>query len=99
MRWTVTYLAPLALVAALLLAGAAPAEAGCFPWSQAGPIIAKNGLIPGDAIYQKVQGKTKGKILKATLCQDGGRFYYKFVVVGASGDVSNISVDAKTGQF
>jgi uncharacterized membrane protein YkoI len=86
-------------LAASLLAGAVPAAAGCFPWSQAGPIIAKNGLISGDAVYQKVQAKTKGKILKATLCQDGGRFYYKFVVVGTAGDVSHISVDAKTGQF
>lgn len=99
MRWTVTYLVALALMASVLLGAAAQAEAGCFPWSQAGPIIAKNGLISGDAIYQKVQGKTGGKILKATLCQDGARFYYKFVVVGASGDVSHISVDAKSGQF
>jgi uncharacterized membrane protein YkoI len=89
-----------ALVCAVLMGTSGQALAGCLAWSEAGPVIAKNGLVPAGAIYKKVQAKYPGgKIVKATLCQDGNRFLYRFVVVGAKGDVSNVAVDAKTGQF
>jgi hypothetical protein len=89
-----------AFASAVLMGTSGPALAACLPWSAAGPVIAKNGLVPAGAIYKKVQAKYPGgEIVKATLCQDGNRFLYRFVVVGAKGDVSNVTVDAKTGQF
>ena len=89
-----------ALTCAGLMGAPGLAHAACLPWSAAGPVIAKNGLVAAGAIYKKVQAKYPGgKIVKATLCQDGNRFLYKFVVVGAQGDVNNVTVDAKTGQF
>jgi uncharacterized membrane protein YkoI len=88
------------LAGAVLMGTSAPALADCLPWSAAGPAIAKNGLVPAGSIYKKVQAKYPGgKIVKATLCQDSDRFLYKFVVVGAQGDLSKVTVDAKTGQF
>jgi hypothetical protein len=88
-----------ALTCAALIGIPEAALAGCLAWSAAGPVIAKNGLVPAGAVYKKVQAKYPGgKIVRATLCQDGNRFLYKFVVVGAQGDVSNVVVDAKTGQ-
>ena len=89
------------IVAALagILVASAPARAdGCVPWSQAGPIIAKNGLVAAKSVYQSVQSRSGGKIVKASLCDRGGSFVYKFVVLGADGVVNNVTVDARSGR-
>jgi uncharacterized membrane protein YkoI len=85
--------------AVMLTAAAAPAQAGCVPWKSAGALIAKNSLVPGNVIYRNVQAKTGGKVISATLCQNGNRFVYKVVVLGKKGDVRNLNVDARTGRF
>jgi uncharacterized membrane protein YkoI len=80
---------------------AAPACAGdpdCIGWSAAAPIIAKNSLLPAKVIYQMVQDRMGGTIVNQSLCEEGGQFVYKLVVLGAKGDVSNVTVDALTGQ-
>jgi uncharacterized membrane protein YkoI len=87
-----------ALAGVALMATAQAALADCLPWSAAGPVIAKNGLVPADVVYQKVKARTGGKIVSASLCQDGGRFVYKLVVLGPTGEVTNVTVDARTGQ-
>jgi len=87
------------LTAAMLTAAAGPAQAGCVPWKSAGALIAQNSLIPGDVLYDMVQSGTGGTVISATLCESGGKFVYKVVVLGKTGDVSNLSVNAKTGQF
>jgi uncharacterized membrane protein YkoI len=79
----------------------APAFAGdpdCIGWSAAAPIIAKNSLLPAKVIYQMVQDRTGGTIVNQSLCEEGGKFVYKLVVLGAKGDVTNVTVDALTGQ-
>ena len=75
------------------------AEPGCVEWSQAGPIIAQNSLVPANVIYQKVQKRTGGKIVSQALCNFGGQFVYHLVVLGPTGEVTNVTVDARTGQF
>jgi uncharacterized membrane protein YkoI len=78
-----------------------PAYAGdpdCIGWSAAAPIIAKNSLLPAKVIYQMVQDRTGGTIINQSLCEEGGKFVYKLVVLGAKGDVNNVTVDALTGQ-
>lgn len=86
--------------AVVALAGAsAPAQAGCVPWKSAGALISKNSLISGGALYGIVQSKTGGKVISATLCESGGRFVYKVVVLGKKGDVRKLNVDARTGRF
>ena len=85
--------------AVMLTAAAAPAQAACVPWKSAGALISKNSLISGSALYRMVQSKTGGKVISATLCQSGGRFVYKVVVLGKKGDVRNLNVDARTGRF
>jgi uncharacterized membrane protein YkoI len=79
----------------------APAYAGdpdCIGWSAAAPIIAKNSLLPAKVIYQMVQDRMGGTIVNQSLCEEGGKFVYKLVVLGAKGDVTNVTVDALTGQ-
>ncbi|TFG89420.1 MAG: hypothetical protein E4H18_00120 [Hyphomicrobiales bacterium] len=87
------------LTVVMLTAAAAPARAGCVPWKSAGALISQNSLIPGNVIYQMVQSKTGGKVISATLCENGGKFVYKIVVLGKKGDVKNLNVDARSGQF
>ena len=88
-----------ALTALLVTAAGTPAEAGCVPWKSAGAVISKNSLVPGNVVYDAVQSKTGGKVISATLCENGGKFVYKIVVLGKKGDVTNLSVDARTGRF
>jgi len=85
--------------AAGFMAAGQAAEPGCVEWSKAGPIIAQNSLLPANVIYQMVQKRTGGKVVNQALCDAGGRFIYKLVVLGPTGEVSNLTVDARTGQF
>ena len=84
---------------AAILTVAQPAFADCLPWKAAGPVIAKNGLVSANVVYKTVQARTGGKILHANLCENNGKFFYKFSVLGPKGDVTDHNVDAKTGQF
>ncbi len=87
------------LAAFLMPTGVSPAYADCVPWKSAGKVISKNGLVPGNEIYNRVKSKTGGKVISANLCENGGRFVYKIKVLGKKGDVKNITVDAKSGRF
>jgi uncharacterized membrane protein YkoI len=75
------------------------AEPGCVEWSQAGPIIAQNSLVSANVIYQVVQKRLGGRVVSQALCNVGGRFVYKLGVLGPTGAVINVTVDARTGQF
>jgi uncharacterized membrane protein YkoI len=85
--------------AAIFAAAGETAEPGCVEWSQAGPIIAQNALVAANVVYQMVQKRTGGKVVSQALCNVGGRYVYKLVVLGPTGEVINITVDARTGQF
>jgi uncharacterized membrane protein YkoI len=87
-----------AIAGLLLMAAGEAAEPNCVPWKSAAPLIAKNSLLPANVIYQMVQSRTGGQIIHASLCDQGGKFFYKLVVLGTKGDVSNVTVDALTGQ-
>ncbi len=98
--WRVVKPTIVAAFAAAIVSGAGrSAEPGCVEWSQAGPIIAQNSLIAANVVYQMVQKRTGGKVVSQALCNVGGRFVYKLVVLGPTGAVINVTVDAKTGQF
>jgi uncharacterized membrane protein YkoI len=92
-------LAVAGLAAVAMTAAVSPAHADCVPWKSAGAIISQNSLVPGNVIYKKVQSKTGGKVISATLCENGNKFVYKIVVLGKKGDVKNLTVDARTGNF
>jgi uncharacterized membrane protein YkoI len=96
MRRAITSAAIAAVTGIMLTAGHAAGD--CLPWKSAAPVIAKNSLLPGDVVYQMVQSRTGGQIIHASLCDENGRFLYKLVVLGPKGDVTNVTVDARTGQ-
>jgi len=88
-----------ASAAAVVSVAGQTAEPGCVEWSQAGPIITQNSLVSANVIYQMVQKRLGGKVVSQALCNVGGRFVYKLVVLGPTGAVINVTVDARTGQF
>jgi uncharacterized membrane protein YkoI len=45
-----------------------------------------------------VQQRTGGKVVSQALCKQGNRYVYKLVVLGPTGEVTNLTVDAATGQ-
>ncbi len=92
-------IASAALTTVILIAAVPPARAACVPWRSAGALISQNSLVPGNVIYKKVQAKTGGKVISANLCQNGSNFVYKVVVLGKKGDVKNLTINARTGQF
>jgi uncharacterized membrane protein YkoI len=91
------------LIAALALAPLTVAtragEPGCVDWGKAAAIIAQNKLLPASVIYQMVQKKTGGKVVNQSLCKQGNGYVYKLVVLGPTGEVTNLTVDAATGRF
>ncbi len=98
--WPVSKAAIAAALAAALCANAGQAgEPGCVEWSRAGPIIAQNGLVPANVVFQNVQQRIGGKIVSQALCNAGGQFVYRLTVLGPTGEVTNVTVDARTGQF
>jgi uncharacterized membrane protein YkoI len=98
MRRAISKVSVGAIAGLMLMASSHAAEQNCVPWKSAAPLISKNSLLPANVIYQMVQSRTGGQIIHASLCNEGGRFLYKLVVLGAKGDVSNVTVDALTGQ-
>jgi uncharacterized membrane protein YkoI len=85
--------------ALLLMLGASPARAECVPWRQAGDIIRENGLKSGKDVYDRIKQEKQGEIITANLCEENGRFVYRIVLLSAQGKVTNLSVDARSGQF
>ena len=73
-------------------------EPGCVDWGKAASIIAQNSLLPASVVYQMVQKRTGGKVVNQALCKRGNRYVYKLVVLGPTGEVTNLTVDAATGQ-
>ena len=88
-----------AAVAVVVSTTVTATEPGCVEWSKAGPVIAQNSLLPANVVYQMVQKKTGGKIVNQSLCNLGGKYFYNLVVLGPTGEVTNVTVDARTGQF
>jgi uncharacterized membrane protein YkoI len=88
-----------AVAVAPLTAATEAGEPGCVDWGSAAAIIAQNKLVPASVVYQMVQKKMGGKIVNQSLCKQGNGYVYKLVVLGPTGEVTNLVVDAATGRF
>lgn len=89
----------LALIVAGLLSlfGVAQAANGvCIgDWSEAAPIVQKEGLVTVEVITGLNHDKLKGDIVKTMLCKEQGRYLYRFVVRQANGQLKTVPVDAR----
>ncbi len=79
-----------ALALAISLAG--PAAAQCLSGGEARQAVASGQAKPLGAISAGI----KGKIVRADLCQSGGRLVYELSVLSGS-QVRRVTVDARSG--
>ncbi len=88
----------------LIVAGAlflfvieAQAKSHCYDnWSEAAVIVEQNKLMKVAALDEMVRQKLDGRIVKTTLCAKDKGYVYKIVVRKAGGQLTGVSVDAKT---
>jgi hypothetical protein len=91
----------LKLLAVLVVIGspvrAASAEASrCFEdWSDAAPIMLKEGLLSTRDLHEQARQHLTGALLRITLCQEGKRYTYRLLVRGANGQLNMVTVDAR----
>jgi uncharacterized membrane protein YkoI len=90
------------IIAASLLLGTvvlatSPAQAaGCYAdWSEAAPIVMKEGLTTIEVLAQTARAKISGDIVKTTLCEENGGFVYRLLIREPAGRLVNRTVDAR----
>ena len=94
-------LRPLAILLTLAVLGiglASPASAeNCYAdWSEAGPIVREQKLVPAKDLQDLASTKVEGKLIKITLCEDQGNYMYRLVFDKENGEVVDMTVDART---
>jgi len=87
------------IVAASMLLALAPLPAhagGCYAdWSEAAPVVMKEGLTTIEALAKTARGKLSGDIVKTTLCEENGSFVYRLLIREQAGRLVNRTVDAR----
>ena len=65
-------------------------------WSIAAPIVHKENLVTVEALSRIAADKLSGSVIvRTTLCEDNGAFFYKIVMRDAHGRLSTHAVDAR----
>jgi hypothetical protein len=84
------------LLATVILASAPAHAAGCYAdWSEAAPIVMKEGLTTIEVLAQSARTKISGDIVKTTLCEENGGFVYRLLIREPAGRLVNRTVDAR----
>ncbi len=75
---------------------ALPAQTQCITdWSIAAPIVHERGLVTVEALSRIAAVELPGVLVKTTLCEEGGKFYYRILVRDREGKIIARSVDAQ----
>ena len=75
--------------------------ADCLPWSQARPILDREGLIGSEQASELAQGRFEGETLvNVKFCRTGERFvYFVFLLRPDDNKLRRVVVDASDGRF
>ncbi len=86
-----------ALIAATLLNSSAPqAQLACISdWSEAAPIVRREGLVPIELVDRLARDRSSVQILRSALCRDQDRYVYRLTVRGGEGTMRTLVVDAR----
>lgn len=90
-----------AIIALTILAwaGLSPAhaqEGRCYAdWSEAGPIVRREGLVPAREVHEQARKRHLGEPIRITLCEEKGQFVYRLVLQDGAGKVKNLTLDAR----
>ena len=83
------------LVAAAAFANRAAAEACYADWSDAAPIVRRQGLATVEALARLARPQISGDIVKTTLCEESGGFVYRLLIRDHNGQLTNRTVSAR----
>lgn len=68
----------------------------CFDnWSEAAPIVQREGLVSTHDLYQQLRDRHSGDVIRITLCREDNRYIYRVVLRQESGRLVNHSLDAR----
>jgi uncharacterized membrane protein YkoI len=83
----------------LLLAATAPAGAAdhCFSRNEQKAKAAAHAVVPLSRVIRQV--KPHGEVIRARLCEHGGKLVYLLTVLAADGKVAHTNVDAADGAL
>lgn len=85
----------LTFLALTMAAPTAFADSRCInDWSEAAPIVRREGLYTVEKLTREASGNIKGNIIKTTLCQDDGTWVFR-LIVRVKGNLKVMTVDAK----
>jgi uncharacterized membrane protein YkoI len=86
----------LSLIATAVALPQVGATDGCIAdWSDAAPIVHKEGLTTVEALSRIAATELAGVIVKTTLCESNGGFVYRIVVRDGRGKLTSRTVDAR----
>jgi uncharacterized membrane protein YkoI len=62
--------------------GSTPVGTRCYAdWSQAAPIVRRESLVATAELHQHARTRKLGDLVRITLCEEGGRYVYRLVVL------------------
>lgn len=64
-------------------------------WSEAGPIVRREGLVPIEQVSRMARELSAGTIVNSTLCRTDDRYVYRLLVRGHDGALRVLFVDAR----
>lgn len=83
------------LTAMALASTPAGAASRCInDWSEAAPIVRREGLYTVEKLTAEARSSIKGNIIKTTLCQDDTTWVFR-LIVRVKGNLKMMTVDAK----
>ena len=87
------------LIGLTALGAAAPARAGdhCFSRNEQKAKAAAHAVVPLSRVIRQV--KPHGEVIRARLCEHGGKLVYQLTVLAADGKVAHTNVDAADGAL
>ncbi len=93
-----------ALVSVTIVAAPVPARAGvderCYrDWSEAGPVVRAEGLLPVADVLKSVLRDRPGRAIKVSLCRSQDEFHYNVALSGRGGRILWVTVDARSGRI
>lgn len=86
-----------ALLVATALASSASAQQVCIAdWSEAGPIVRREGLATIERVGRLARDRASVEIVRSTLCRVEDRYIYRLTVRSDQGAFRTLVVDART---
>jgi uncharacterized membrane protein YkoI len=90
------YSAFILTLAVLISSAPAAAEETCIAdWALATPIMVREKLVTIEQLSPQMRARGAGDIIRSSLCDEKGRYFFRLVVRDQNGKVTNVTVDAR----